>query len=62
MKMKSILLFLMVSVAAFSQKIEEKIQSKKLNDERTFSVITPASYENNPTKKYPVLVLLDGEY
>jgi predicted alpha/beta superfamily hydrolase len=62
MKMKSILLFLMVSVAAFAQKIEEKIQSKKLNDERTFSVITPASYESNPTKKYPVLVLLDGEY
>lgn len=62
MKIKSVLLFLMVSIAAFSQKIEEKIQSKKLNDERTFSVITPASYESNPTKKYPVLVLLDGEY
>ena len=62
MKIKSVLLFLMVSVAAFSQKIEEKIQSKKLNEERTFSVITPASYESNPTKKYPVLVVLDGEY
>ncbi len=62
MKMKSILLFLMVSITAFAQKIEEKIQSKKLNDERTFSVIMPASYESSPEKKYPVLVLLDGEY
>ena len=62
MKIKAILLFLMVSITAFAQKVEEKIQSKKLNDERTFSVITPVSYESNPTKKYPVLVLLDGEY
>ncbi len=52
----------MVSVTAFAQKVDGKIQSEKLNDERTFSVITPATYENNPTKKYPVLVLLDGEY
>lgn len=62
MKIKTILLFLMVSISAFSQKIAEKIQSKKLNGERNFTVITPGSYESDPTKKYPVLVLLDGEY
>ncbi|WP_396148243.1 alpha/beta hydrolase [Flavobacterium sp.] len=62
MKIKFTLLFLMVSVALFSQKVQDKIQSKKLNEERNFSVILPASYENSPEKKYPILVLLDGEY
>ena len=61
MKIKFNLLFLMVSVALFSQKVQDKIQSKKLNEERNFSVILPASYENSPEKKYPILVLLDGE-
>ena len=62
MKIKCTLLFLIVSIALFSQKVEDKIQSKKLNEERNFSVILPASYENSPEKKYPILVLLDGEY
>ena len=50
MKIKFTLLFLMVSVALFSQKVQDKIQSKKLNEERNFSVILPASYENSPEK------------
>ena len=62
MKIKFALLFLMVSVVLFSQKVEDKIQSVKLNEERNFSVILPASYQNSPEKKYPLMVLLDGEY
>jgi predicted alpha/beta superfamily hydrolase len=60
--MKYALLFLMVSISAFSQKVAEKIQSKKLNEERSFSVFLPDSYENSSEKKYPILILLDGEY
>ena len=60
--MKSALLFLMVSISVFSQNVTEKIQSKKLNEERSFSVFLPDSYENNSEKKYPILILLDGEY
>ena len=52
----------MVAMSAFAQKVADKIQSKKLNEERNFSVILPDSYENSPEKKYPILVLLDGEY
>ena len=62
MKIKFALLFLMVSIVLFSQKVEVKIQSVKLNEERNFSVILPASYQNSPEKKYPIMVLLDGEY
>ncbi len=62
MKIKFALLFLMFSVVLFSQKVEDKIQSVKLNEERNFSVILPASYQNSPDKKYPLMVLLDGEY
>jgi hypothetical protein len=55
MKIKFALLFLMVSVILFSQKVEDKIQSVKLNEERNFSVILPASYQNSPEKKYPLM-------
>jgi hypothetical protein len=59
MKIKFALLFLMVSVVLFSQKVEDKIQSVKLNEERNFSVILPASYQNSPEKKYPIMVFVE---
>ncbi|MDP5028188.1 MAG: alpha/beta hydrolase-fold protein [Flavobacterium sp.] len=45
----------------FAQKTTETIESKKLGT-RTFTVVTPASYEANPEKSYPTLLILDGEY
>ena len=52
----------MSTTLLFSQRILESIESKKLNSPRNFEVILPTSYENNLEKKYPVLVVLDGEY
>lgn len=62
MKFNVFILFFLTTSFLFSQKTDEKIFSKKLNEERSFSIITPTSYANNPEKKYPLLVLLDGEY
>lgn len=38
----------------------DTIHSKVLNTDRAYTVYLPKSYENNPTKKYPVLYLLHG--
>ena len=54
-------LFLLITTSFFAQRTEESIKTKKIGT-RTFTVITPPSYETNPEKKYPTLVLLDGEY
>lgn len=62
--MRAVLLFLLTlsTFFGFSQTIPESIQSKKLGETRNFSVILPPYYEQNVSKKYPVLVVLDGEY
>ena len=57
--------FLFLSFLAqlgFSQAIPESINSKKLGEERTFTITLPANYESSPDKKYPTLLILDGEY
>jgi len=61
MKYKLLIFVLLFSNFLFSQKIKETIISKKLGI-RNFTVVTPSSYEANPEKKYPVLLVLDGEY
>jgi len=62
MKNKVLLLFLTIVFQSSAQTITEEIASKKLNQNREISILTPASYEKNKNKKYPLLVLLDGEY
>lgn len=62
MKTRLLLLFVLVTSFTFSQRITESIPSKKLEEERTFTVSLPPSYEFDVEKKFPVLVLLDGEY
>lgn len=46
----------------FSQEIPESIYSKKLGEVRTFTITLPANYESSTDKKYPTLLILDGEY
>jgi predicted alpha/beta superfamily hydrolase len=46
----------------FSQKRYEKINSKKLGTERVLIISLPASYESDTQKKYPLVLLLDGDY
>lgn len=61
MKIKLIVFFVLLANTFFGQRITESIETKKIGT-RTCTVVTPPSYESSPEKKYPTLVLLDGEY
>jgi predicted alpha/beta superfamily hydrolase len=60
--MKHAYLLLLFSISSFSQKTIETFKSDKLGESREITIGLPPSYEKNPTKKYPILVLLDGDY
>lgn len=60
--MKQLILLLLISATVFSQKTTEPFVSTKLGETREITIGLPLSYEKNPTKKYPILVLLDGDY
>ncbi|MGO4772681.1 alpha/beta hydrolase [Flavobacterium sp. W22_SRS_FK3] len=62
--MKKVCLFfaLLISSSVFSQKKFDNVKSEILDGERRITIGLPASYEANPSKKYPVLYLLDGDY
>lgn len=60
--MKKILLLLLFSTPVFSQKTTESFVSTNLGESREITIGLPAVYEENPTKKYPILILLDGDY
>lgn len=60
--MKQLLLLLLFSVTVFSQKTTESFVSTKLGETREITIGLPSSFEKNPTKIYPLLILLDGDY
>ena len=60
--MKYLLVFLLFSTVLFSQKTTELFKSNTLGETRQITIGLPSSYEQNPTKKYPLLILLDGEF
>jgi predicted alpha/beta superfamily hydrolase len=60
--MKKLLLLLLFSTAAFSQKTVISFKSKVLGESREITIGLPTSLNTNPTKKYPILILLDGDY
>lgn len=60
--MKQLVLLLLFSISVFAQKTTETFVSNKLGESREITIGLPASYEKNPNKKYPILVLLDGDY
>jgi hypothetical protein len=62
MKKTSLLLCLFSAIFTYSQKITEEVFSPKLNENREITIGLPASYLTNTTKKYPLLVVLDGDY
>jgi len=65
MNIKKLLLLLLFTSSLFAQKkTNEEIQSQKLNTTRQITIVTPASYDApaNKNRKYPLLVLLDGDY
>lgn len=62
MKKTAILLCLMTVINGFAQKITEEVFSPKLNENREITIGLPASYLKNTQQKYPLLILLDGDY
>ncbi len=64
--MKAFLTFFAIAFttafASAQHTVIDTVKSKKLNAEREISVALPPSYKKDKTRKYPVLILLDGEY
>lgn len=62
--MKNILSFLLLffSISLVAQTSVEEVRSAKLNTNREIIVKLPNSYAANPTKKYPLILVLDAEY
>lgn len=60
---KLFLLFLLIHTTSdFSQVTKIMYPSSKLNEEREITIGLPKSYEKNSEKKYPLVILLDGDY
>ena len=62
MKKISFLLCLFSTIFTYSQKILEEVFSPKLKENREITIGLPASYLTNTSKKYPLLIILDGDY
>lgn len=62
MKNTILLLFLVACIPLRAQVKTEEVFSQKLNANRTVRILTPPSYTQEKDKKYPLLLLLDGEY
>lgn len=62
MKKTAVLLFLLTSIITSAQSFIESIDSKKLKAKREFTVTLPKYYDQDTNKKYPTLLILDGEY
>ena len=62
--MRKVLIFFIFSypIITFSQTSKDTIFSQKLKEDREFTISLPESYGTNKTKKYPILLLLDGDY
>ena len=60
---KFLLLFIFIfPIIAISKTSKDTIFSQKLKEDREFRISLPESYATNKTKKYPILLLLDGDY
>lgn len=62
MKHLFIVLLAFFSLSCFSQIKTINFDSGKLQGKRELYISLPASYEKNPTKRYPLLILMDGDY
>ena len=62
--MRKLLLFIafFTTLNQFAQKSSFVLHSSRMQEDREITVVVPPSYEKSLQKKYPLLVLLDGEY
>jgi hypothetical protein len=56
------LLILIVPNLIVGQTIFKNLKSYKLGEERELKIQLPRNYDQNKEKKYPILVVLDGDY
>ena len=63
MKRLSLLLMaILLPLANFAQISYQSLSSKKLGETRQIKIQLPRNYEENKEKRYPVVVVLDGDY
>ena len=62
MKYYSLLFTLLYSLSAISQVKYETIYSEKLGEDREIKIQLPRNYESNSEKRYPIFIVLDGDY
>jgi predicted alpha/beta superfamily hydrolase len=62
MKQLVTLLIGLLTITSYSQVKTISYNSDKLQEKRELYISLPASYEKNPTKKYPLLFVLDADY
>ena len=62
MKQLFFLIAFLFCISAEAQKTVEVFPSQQLGTDREITIGLPASYAKNTTKKYPLLILLDGDY
>lgn len=55
-------LLLFTAFTANAQEIVENFHSQKLGADRELTIIVPPSYEKEKDKKYPLVLVLDGDY
>lgn len=53
---------MLLPLAIFSQIKYESISSEKLGETRQLKIQLPRNYEENKDKRYPVMLVLDGDY
>jgi predicted alpha/beta superfamily hydrolase len=61
LKTKSLLLLFFLNIS-FSQTIYENFESDFLKDTRELKVQLPRNYNENISKEYPLIIVLDGDY
>jgi predicted alpha/beta superfamily hydrolase len=62
MKLVQILAVLVLSMSCYAQKTVETFSSQKLGGDRDIYISLPPSYEKDKDQKFPLLLVLDGEY
>lgn len=62
MKYYFLLFTLLFSFSAISQVKYETIYSEKLGEDREIKIQLPRNYESNSEKRYPIFIVLDGDY
>ncbi len=55
-------LALLFCALAFSQALYRTYPSEVLDEERQVKILKPRSYNKNPEKTYPLVIVLDGDY